>query len=155
MKEVARAVEALGPADLARLEAGETLTVAGAALTAEDVEVRRAPRGGAGLLGVDRLVSVALDPTVTPSQRLEGNAREVGRRIQVARRNARLDRRDRVRLELSLSPELVDALAAHAEAVLSDCGALSYRVVEEPSGEHVEWSDADGERIGVGLWVER
>ncbi|MBI5518263.1 MAG: isoleucine--tRNA ligase [Deltaproteobacteria bacterium] len=155
MKEVAAAVERLTAEDLAALEAGGTLTVAGELLTAEDVEVRRSPRSEGQLLGVDRLVCVALDPTVTPEQRLEGGAREVARRVQVARRNARLDRRDRVRLELALPPELVQALEVHGASVLADCGALSYSVVEEPAGDHAEWSEADGERIGVGLRVER
>ena len=36
------------------------------------------------------LVAVALDPTVTPEQREEGLAREVRRRIQMARKLARV-----------------------------------------------------------------
>lgn len=151
MKEVAAAIEALDVPTLLRLEAGEAVPVAGEAITLDDVEIRRAPKDPGAVLATGARVSIALDPEVTDAQRVAGAAREVQRRVQSARRSARLDLRDRVRVELSVPEELREAVIAHGEDLKRECGALEIALVETVTGDHVEWAEDDGLRVGIGL----
>ena len=151
MKTVAAAVGALTREQLESLEAGETLTVADAEITREDVDIRRAPKDAAATLAAHALVSIVLDPTVTPEQKMEGLAREITRRVQMARKNARLNLDDRIHLVLGLAGDLLEAAKAHQETIQKEtlCASLSF--ADAPGGAHQETSDVDGEVVKVGL----
>lgn len=151
MKEVANAIEALDVPTLLRLEAGEAVNVSGEPITLDDVEIRRAPKDAASVLSTGATVSIALDPEVTDAQRIAGAAREVQRRVQAARRNARLDLRDRVSVQLSVPDELREAVLAHGDDLQRECGAVSITLGDTVSGDHVEWAEDDGLRVGIGI----
>ena len=151
MKEVASAIERLDADDLRRLERGEALTVAGEAITLDDIELRRAPRDPKVVLQAHALIAVALDPTVTPEQREEGLAREVRRRIQQARKHARVAWDARVDLELSVAGELREAAEARLAWLKAETLAETIRFVDAPTGTYTERFDIDGDTLTLGL----
>ncbi|GGJ95882.1 isoleucine--tRNA ligase [Pilimelia anulata] len=125
---VARAVAAADPAALAAAVAdGGTATVSvegeDVPLTADDLQVTRAPRTGWAVT-TQREVTIALDTEITPELRRAGLAREVIRTVQEARKQAGLAVTDRIALTWdSADAELAGAVEAHAaeiaEAVLA------------------------------------
>ncbi len=151
MKEVASLVEKLSPEEIQRLEAGAVLTLAGEAITLDDVEIRRAPRSTDAALQAHPTVAVALDPTVTPEQREEGLAREVRRRIQMARKLARVRLDQLVDVEVAVAGELLDAAKARIGWLTGETLAREIRFVERPTGAHVETFDVDGDALTVGV----
>ncbi len=150
MKEVAGLVEKLSAEQIQSLEAGESITLANESITLDDVEIRRAPREAGAVLQAHPTVAVALDPTVSPEQREEGLAREVRRRIQMARKMARVRLDQRVALDVSVGGELLDA-ASKRLAWLQDETLSTIRFVESPEGAHVERFDVDGDALVVAV----
>ncbi len=151
MKAVAAGIQKLGLSELLKLEAGESLTVEGESITLSDLEIRRAAKPGHESLAVSQIVSIELDPTVTEEQKLEGLSREVLRKVQQARKNAKLNLNDRIVLELSLSGELLAAAQAHQRTIASEALALSVSFVSQPKGSHTESVEIEEGVIGVGL----
>jgi isoleucyl-tRNA synthetase len=150
MKEVAAAVERLGPDDLRRLEQGEPVTAGGEPITLDEVEIRRAPRDAKVTLQAHPLVAVALDPTVTPEQREEGLAREVRRRIQMARKLARVRLDAKVALKVYVLGELREAAEAR-RAWLESETISTITFVDALEGEGVERFDIDGDTLTIAL----
>lgn len=151
MKAVAAGIQKLGLSDLLKLEAGESLTVEGESITLSDLEIRRAAKAGHEALAVSQIVSIELDPTVTEEQKLEGLSREVLRKVQQARKNAKLNLNDRIVLELSLSGELLAAAQAHQKTIASEALALSVSFVPQPKGSHTENVEIEEGVIGIGI----
>src|SRR5690606_11978245 len=113
MKVVASGISKLSRQDLESLEAGKTLNIEGEHITLSDIEIRRSAKAGIENLMAHQLVSIILDPSVTPEQLKEGLAREVIRRIQMARKNAKLNLDDRIELQIKCSGDLKSAVEAH------------------------------------------
>jgi isoleucyl-tRNA synthetase len=152
MKAVAAAIQALGLPELLRLEQGEKVQAAGEWVSFEDVEIRRAPKAGNERLNVDALVSVEIDPTVTPEQQREGLAREVIRKIQQARKNARFNLDDRIVLELACGGEWREAVEAHRSMIQEATLAKGLSLCENPSGVHREEVELEaGSLLKIGL----
>ena len=150
MKEVAGLAEKLTADQILTLESGEALTLAGESITLDDVEIRRTPRAADVPLQASASIAVALDPTVTPELREEGLAREVRRRIQMARKLARARLDQQVAVEISVSGELLDAAKARAAWLASETlSTISF--VESPAGDHVETFDVDGDALVIGV----
>lgn len=95
-----------------------------------------------------------MDPTVTAEQIREGTAREIMRKIQMARKTADFQMDDKIILELALSPSLSEAFEAHRAMILSETltGELKILSLEgTPSGKFSDASDIDGEVIKLGV----
>lgn len=137
MKQVGNGIAALKLADLLKLESGETLVVEGEKVTLADIDLRRAPRGENPNLSVDSLVSIEVDPTVTPEQEAEGYLRTLTRAVNQKRKLDNLNLDDRIEITfprsfssiVELDPAFLDAetLAtkvhytdAHGEANVAD-----------------------------------
>ena len=116
MKEVAAAVAALQQEAIAELEGGSTLiNVAGKAykLTPEDVIIVAENLPGWSVAS-DGTLTVALDITITPELRLEGQARDIVRSVQNLRKDTGLEITDRIRLTLPESTrKAAEAYAAY------------------------------------------
>lgn len=153
MKEIGAAIGKLTVDELSALEEGRTLTVAGEAITSEDVDIRRNPKDAKAMLATHPLVTIVLDPTVTRDQALEGLAREVVRRVQVARKNARLNLDDRITLQVACAGELLEAAQHHRDRIASETLATELSFVAKASGTFVEETDVDGDTVGVGITV--
>ncbi len=156
MKAVGGAIMKLPLSDILKLERGETLTVEAEAITLTDVEIRRTPRADNTNLSVHQIVSIEVDPTVTPEQEQEGLAREVMRKIQMARKSADFQMDDRISLEIAAGPEIRHAIEAHKEMILQETLASEFKMLDDaatPAGFFVDTSDIDGFSLKVGVTV--
>ncbi|KYG63377.1 isoleucine--tRNA ligase [Bdellovibrio bacteriovorus] len=154
MKAVGAAIQKLQLQDLLKLENGETITVEGEEIQLSDVEIRRAPKGDNANLSVHQVVSIEVDPTVTPEQEREGLAREIMRKIQVARKTADFQMDDKITLDIACAGALLEALNAHKDMIVSETLTKNLNVLDlnaDPKGVHTETSDIDGEVIKIGV----
>ncbi len=158
MKAVGGAIAQLRLEDILRLERGETLDVAGEPITLADVEIRRAAREGSENLAVHHIVSIEVDPTVTAEQEQEGLAREVMRKVQMARKAADFQMDDRISLEIACGTEIRAAIECHKDMLLAETLTAEFRLLDEvstPAGFYVDTSDIDGQSVKVGVTVLR
>jgi isoleucyl-tRNA synthetase len=95
LKEIGAALAGWGFSEVQRLEAGETLEVAGEQLTLSDVVLQRGSKGDAAV-ATDGEITVALDTRIDEALLREGIARELVSLLQNARKDAGLDLADRV-----------------------------------------------------------
>lgn len=154
MKKVAGAISRLSVDDIVRLEAGETLTLEDEPITLDDVQIRRAPKGESKTLLAHQLVSIDLDDTVTDEQRREGLAREIIRRIQMARKSANLQLDNRIALRLQCTAELSEAANAHRSMIMEGTLALTLDIGDsEPTGDFTETANIDKQALGIGFSV--
>jgi isoleucyl-tRNA synthetase len=94
---IKNALDKLGFGDVARLEAGESMTIEGESITLEDVLLQRSPQPGAAV-ATDGHISVVLDTTLDDALRREGFAREFSSLIQNARKTSGLEVTDHIRV---------------------------------------------------------
>lgn len=154
MKAVGAAIQKMPLSELLKLEKGETLMIEGEPITLSDVEIRRAPRAGNDNLAVHQVVSIEVDPTVSEEQEVEGLAREIMRKIQMARKAADFEMDDRIALEIATTTELRAAIETHREMLVGETLTSELRLLDEsatPSGFFVDASDIDGATIKVGV----
>lgn len=99
-----------------------TVTVGGEVLEDGEYEFRLVSRSGEGAAATlpRKGGIVVLDTVITAELATEGQARDLIRRIQNARRESGLAVSDRVRLELVGDLETIEAFEAHREMVLSE-----------------------------------
>lgn len=125
VQEVIRAVKA-GNAQ----RVGDRVIAAGVELEPGEYEVRLAaahPDSTAALPGSTGLVE--LDITVTPELAAEGTARDVVRVVQQARRDARLNVSDRIRLTVGADGDVADAVRAHQAFLAGETLAVDVAVL--------------------------
>lgn len=154
MKVVGAAIQSLSLSDILKLERGETLTLEGESITLAEVEIRRTAKGENPNLSTHQIVSIEVDPTVTPEQEREGLAREVMRKIQAARKAADFKLDDKISLELACTTSLRDAVTAHQETLIAETLTKQFKLMSEnetPKGTHVEEVEIDGEILKIGV----
>jgi isoleucyl-tRNA synthetase len=143
----------LDQAELAgKFQAGESVTLeadgASYDIAPEDVEVRSTPRAGFSV-AQDGGYLVAVTTELTPALALEGNARELVRRIQQLRKDAGLDISDRITLYVSDSPVTSALLANFGTYVQEE--TLTTRLVQ--SGVPGDVEQVSFELGGVAVMV--
>jgi isoleucyl-tRNA synthetase len=156
MKSVGAAIQKLDLASLLRLEKGETLLIDGEPITVSEVEIRRGPKGDNPNLSTHQIVSIEIDPTVTAEQEREGLAREVMRKVQMARKAADFQLDDFIHLELAVSGALKEAAQEHQPLLMSETLAQSVTFVDagsEAKGHYTESFDIDGAILKIGVSV--
>ncbi|HAR43718.1 MAG TPA: isoleucine--tRNA ligase, partial [Bdellovibrionales bacterium] len=153
MKTVAAEIQKLPIADILKLEQGQTLTLAGESISLSDVEIRRAARGDNPNLLTHQLISIEIDPTITPAQVQVGLAREIIRKVQAARKAADFKLDNRIHLELKLSGELKAAAEAHQAMIKENTLTLELVFTDNPQGQHVETAETDEGPVTIGLRV--
>jgi isoleucyl-tRNA synthetase len=156
MKAVAAKIQALTLAEIGELEKGRILEIEGEKISLTDVEIRRASKDGTPHVMAHQRVSFVVDPTVTPEQIREGIAREIVRKIQQTRKNARLKLDDRIHLEVSCDGDFAEAFRAHEVMIRSETLSTSSKLLDgNVSGSHTETFDFDGEKLYIGVRVQR
>ena len=146
VKECAAAIAALDGPEVARLLAGEALTLADAEVTADDVVVTRNPREGT-VVETDGELAVALDIRLDDDLLAEGLARDVVSRVQQERRSAGLDVSDRIRLRwMTEDDTLASAVDTHRSYISSETLADTMERVPDLDGPTV---DVDGVNLVV------
>ncbi len=154
MKAVGAGIQKLDLQSLLKLEAGETLKVEGEEIQLSDVEIRRAVKGENPNLSVHQVVSIEVDPTVTKEQEVEGLAREVMRKIQIARKSADFKLDDKIHLEIACTEALKEAILAHQKMLVAETLTANLTVMDlslNPQGAHVESFDIDGDGLKIGV----
>ncbi|HVJ22199.1 MAG TPA: class I tRNA ligase family protein, partial [Polyangiaceae bacterium] len=127
MKEISAALQGWGAAEVARLEAGDAITVAGEALGLNDVLLQRSSKGESAV-ATDGGITVALDTHLDDALRREGIAREFISLMQNARKDAGFEVSDRIALGWSCSDEFVaQALREHADAIAREILAVEIK----------------------------
>jgi isoleucyl-tRNA synthetase len=151
MKAIAAKIQALSIEQIRELESGATLSLDGEPITLADVEIRRAPKGENPNLAVHQVVSIEIDPTVTPEQVREGLAREMIRKVQQARKNAKFILDDRIQLEVYCQGDFKSAFDHHRAMISAETLATECRWSDSPAGTHVESIEIDGDQIRIGI----
>ncbi len=139
LKAIAPALAGWGFEEVARLEAGETLEVAGEAIGLEDVLLQRKAAADTAV-ATDGDITVVLDTQVTPALRREGLAREFVSLVQNARKEAGLEVTDRIRLTYDTADaELVQALEQHSSSIQRE--TLASELGRVPGGTPAKVND--------------
>ncbi|MEL6178698.1 MAG: isoleucine--tRNA ligase [Myxococcota bacterium] len=145
MRDAASVIGAFTTAQWRQLEEGGTIDVFGEDVAAEDIEVRRDPRGDVVIETEGGLI-VALDTDLSKALLQEGMAREVTSWVQRQRKEQELAITDRIALTL-ISPdaELRDAITSESQSIADEVLALSIGVEEGEGLETIstvggEWS---------------
>jgi isoleucyl-tRNA synthetase len=92
---------------------------------------------------------VVLDTAVTPELAAEGLARDVIRVVQQARRDAGLDVSDRIALQVSASPAVVDAVRTHETFVAAETLATSVSYADDLTGFTGEAGEGESVTVAV------
>jgi len=137
--------------DILKLEAGESLEVEGESIGLDDMEIRRKPKKESDSFLTGRELSIELDATVDADQIQEGLAREVVRRVQMARKNADFNLDNRIELQLNCEGNLKAAVEVFESYITSETLAEKFSFVATPAGEYKEKFDVDGAQLEVGI----
>ena len=150
-KDVQRVIVASKSGDWKSIDA-TTVEVAGVKLTGDEFALRLQPKAG---LAAEALPGnkglVALDTDVTPELEREGIARDVVRSIQQARKDAKLDVSDRVKVSLVAPERVVAAVREHEPFVKAQTLCVELRYEREATGEFVSKADLDGDAVAIGI----
>jgi isoleucyl-tRNA synthetase len=127
LKEIGQGLSAWSFDEVTRLEAGESLPLAGEAITLADVILQRKPAPGRAV-ATEGDVTLVLDTALTPELVQEGLAREFVSVLQQARKATGLEVSDRVRVAFdSADAEVVASIERHAAAISEEVLALELR----------------------------
>ncbi|HSU40993.1 MAG TPA: DUF5915 domain-containing protein, partial [Polyangiaceae bacterium] len=127
LKEIGQGLASWGFDEVARLEAGETLPLAGEAIGLSDVLLQRKPAPGRAV-ATEGDVTLVLDTALTPDLVLEGIAREFVSVLQQARKTAGLEVSDRIGVLFdSEDAEVLAAIERHGAVIAEEVLALELR----------------------------
>ncbi len=127
LKEIGQGLAGWSFDEVARLEAGEALPLAGEAITLADVLLARKPAPGRAV-ATEGDITLVLDTALTPELVREGLAREFVSVLQQARKTKGLEVSDRVRVTFdSADADAVAAIEHHAAAVAEEVLAVELR----------------------------
>ena len=143
MKAVSQAVAEMSQEQIAQLEAeGKVALMAEgqeAVIELADVDIMSQDIPGWSVAN-EGVTTVALDITITPALKNEGNARKLIKQIQNLRKTQGFDITDRIRVVISDTPETQDVLACFKEAIASQVLANSIEL-GQTDGEAIDFDD--------------
>jgi isoleucyl-tRNA synthetase len=143
MKAVADAVSNMTQAQIAELESNGqvTLNAAGedALIELADVDIMSQDIPGWSVAN-EGTVTVALDITVTPELKVEGNARKIIKQIQNLRKSQGFEITDRITIQISDTPEVCAVLDKFKQNIASQVLANSIDIADN-DGELISFED--------------
>ncbi len=116
----------------------------------EEVEVRAQAKEGFAVAN-DGAYLVALVIDLTPELVREGLAREFVRRVQDLRKTAGLDVADRIRVRVTATPGLKEAIESNRDYVTAETLTVELSFSDPVSGSASVMDEFDGEKVTVGL----
>jgi isoleucyl-tRNA synthetase len=147
LKEIGQGLAGWSFPEVARLEAGESLPLAGEAITLGDVLLQRKPAPGRAV-ATEGDVTLVLDTALTPELVQEGLAREFVSVLQQARKAKGLEVSDRVRVVFdSEDADVALAIERHAATISEEVLAVS--LTRDASAEASETINARPVRYGL------
>jgi isoleucyl-tRNA synthetase len=152
---LAKAITAMDPNSIApRLLSGNFLRVT---LDGQDydilpseVEIRAQAKEGFAVAN-DGAYLAALVTDLTPDLVREGLAREFVRRVQDLRKNADLDVADRIKVYVTATPGLKEAIQVNLEYITAETLTVDLRFSGAVPGSSSVTDEFDGEKVTVGL----
>jgi len=149
------AVRALDAKALAMsLQTGHSITidVEGTSIEVlpEETQVRMRAREGLAVVDGDGIV-VGIDTELTPELKQEGLARDIVRRVQDARKNARLRIEDRISLTYQAGEMLNAVFNNLGEYIAAETLAVEVRAGAPGKDSHTESFKVGGEQVTVGV----
>jgi len=102
-------------------------------------------------VAADKLITVAVDATLTPELRREGLAREVVRRLQAMRKDAGFDISDRITTYYVAAGELAQVFSTWSDYIQAETLTTSLVAGEPPEGAYQETQKVDSEPITLGV----
>jgi isoleucyl-tRNA synthetase len=134
LKEIGPALSDWGFTEVARLEAGEAISVAGEALTIEDVLLQREVQGDAAI-ATDGEYTVVLDTSLDEALKREGIARDAINLFNSVRKEQGFEVSDRVRVVWTCEdPAVAAALTEYAELVGREILAVGFGAGDVAAG---------------------
>ena len=122
--ELAQELKGLPRESLAAFEEDGRIELLGEVFNSEEINVFREPVAETGAVS-DRLITVALDCTLTDELRQEGTAREIVNRVQRARKAMDLDVTDRIHITYQADKTLEECLDQYHDYIARETLALS------------------------------
>ncbi len=152
---LAKAITAMDPEPAAKsLLAGQPLKVTldkqPYEILPEEVEVHAQAKVGFSVANEGAYLA-ALDTELTPELVREGLAREFVRRVQDLRKTANLDVSDRIRIFVTATPGLKEAIEANREYVTAETLTVDLKYAPPPEGAATAADIFDAEKLTVGL----
>jgi isoleucyl-tRNA synthetase len=153
--KVNAALQRLNPSQVAaKIAGGETVTFElngeTVALTGEEILVSTESAKGLAV-AADKLVTVAIDTTLTPELKAEGLAREIVRRIQSQRKNADFNIEDRIEIWYLASDDVHKVFTDWNEYIQSETLATELIAGEPPANAFVEKHKVEGTEFTMGV----
>ena len=143
MKAVSNAVTEMSQAQIAELEANGQVTLQAdgqdAVIELADVDIMSQDIPGWSVAN-EGTTTVALDITITPALKNEGNARKVIKQIQGLRKSQGFDITDRIRVVITETPETKAVLDSFKDNIASQVLANSIEL-GTPAGEAIDFDD--------------
>ena len=129
-----------------------TLTVEGQAvvLAPEEVLIQVQPREGFAVQAEGGVV-VALDTHLTPELAIEGQAREIVRRIQTLRKDAGFELTDRIETTYHATGDVARTFEAWADYIKAETLGVTLLPSDTPAGEKVESFKLDGQPLTLAV----
>ncbi len=156
MKDLSKAIASMEQSEIASLESNGKFvfeSLPGAPeITTEDVEIIAEDIPG-WTVANDGNITVALDVTVTPELRKEGMARELVNRIQNIRKSSDFEISDRIKVTLTDTPEVREAVEAFGDYIKAQTLANEIVLAETLDAEKATALDIDG--LSIAAVVER
>jgi isoleucyl-tRNA synthetase len=143
MKAVSNAVAEMSQAQIAELEANGQVTLQAegqdAVIELADVDIMSQDIPGWSVAN-EGTTTVALDITITPALKNEGNARKVIKQIQGLRKSQGFEITDRIKVVISETPETKAVLDSFKENIAAQVLANSIEL-GTPAGEPIDFDD--------------
>lgn len=140
MREFQAAFASLNQDELDGLHTKGEITIKDEVFTADEIQVFREAKEGSGVV-TDRLISIQLDMSIDDELQLEGLARELVHRIQLARKAQSFEVTDRIKLVVDGTPRVLDACEEHRDYIARE--TLATNIETLPTDTFVEELDEE------------
>ena len=153
--KVRAALSALDPADVAAKVAAEetvVIEVNGERVELQAEEVLVNTEGAEGLATAeDKLLTVAIDTSLTPELKAEGLAREIVRRVQSQRKNADFNIEDRITTWYAAEGPLAEVFQTWGDYIQAETLTTELVAGEPPDEAFVETHKVEGQEVTIGV----
>jgi isoleucyl-tRNA synthetase len=99
----------------------------------------------------DKLITVAIDTTITAELRSEGFAREIVRRVQAMRKEAGFDIADRINIYYQSEYDLDEAIRNWKDYIKTETLSIDLLAEQPPHNTFEKSHDIDGNKIDLGV----